>query len=323
MSKYEIKPKLSKDYVLSQLTQEQIFEHYLRIPVREGLLICNPTRIDNSPTANFYTLDNVLWFHDHSGKGFAHGDCFNLVQYLHGGTFMEAMARIMRDLRGEERPEHIKSMPSIFKAESKETLIQVRVRNWREEDKAFWQPYFIRIPDLEKYWVDPVEYAWINEELRYIYDKDDRCYSYYFGESRRKLYFPDRAIMRFRQNSQAVQGFRQLPSTGDLCIITKSLKDVIQLDRLGYSAVALQSENSLYTQALHRELSGRFRQLLVFYDNDETGRDFASKIYEEYEVPPIEIPKHSGYKDISDYVKGEKSLEKGKELIQTLIKDTL
>ncbi|MEK6881668.1 MAG: hypothetical protein AABY22_18760 [Nanoarchaeota archaeon] len=49
-----ILPKITKDYILSKITQEQIFERYLGIPVVTDNLIHSPIRSnDNNPSFGF------------------------------------------------------------------------------------------------------------------------------------------------------------------------------------------------------------------------------------------------------------------------------
>jgi hypothetical protein len=115
-----------------------------------------------------------------------------------------------------------------------------------------------------------------------------------------------------------LQGYEQLPKTGKLLIITKSLKDVMVLYELGYNAVALQSENDNLNKQIFIELSNRFKKIVIFFDNDLPGLDASVKLCEKYNLPRITID--SSYrafydiKDISDFIsvfpKGTKKLMK-------------
>ncbi len=131
---------------------------------------------------------------------------------------------------------------------------------------------------------------------------------------------------KWRTNCSAIdiQGYEQLPKNGDLLIITKSLKDVMVLYELGYNAVALQSENDKLNHKIYKDLSERFKRIVILFDNDEPGKDSAIKLADEYNLEYIFIDSsiYSLYnvKDISDYicVFGK---NKTIELIKSLLKD--
>ena len=73
--------------LLNEITEEDIMEKYLGIPVNESTLtansFCSPLRIDDSPTCNYwYNHVGKLRFKDWSGH--FHGDCFDVVAYKLG-----------------------------------------------------------------------------------------------------------------------------------------------------------------------------------------------------------------------------------------------
>jgi len=53
--KLEIAPKITKEFLFSQLSQETMMEHYLGVPVKKGLFVCpSSIRKDTKPTCAFY-----------------------------------------------------------------------------------------------------------------------------------------------------------------------------------------------------------------------------------------------------------------------------
>ena len=58
--------------------------------------------------------------------------------------------------------------------------------------------------------------------------------------------------------------------------------------------IALQSEMQL--------LQGRFKKIVIFYDNDTPGQSMAAKICSEYNLDNLYIPNDWGAKDVSDAV---------------------
>lgn len=59
--------RVTKEMILSKVSEEQLMEHYLGIPVRKGLFK-SPLRQDNNPTCAFYrNASGDLIFKDFSG----------------------------------------------------------------------------------------------------------------------------------------------------------------------------------------------------------------------------------------------------------------
>ena len=117
---------------------------------------------------------------------------------------------------------------------------------------------------------------------------------------------PTKKIYRFLSNwsSKLIQGSKQLPSSGDYLVVTKSLKDVMTLYELNIPAIAPCSENSFLSQTQFDRLKLKFKKIYLFYDNDLPGIRAMQKIRKEFpEVHPIWIPRKIGAKDISDLVK--------------------
>src|SRR5690348_17222810 len=85
---------LRKDEILSRVTQEQIFEAYLGLPIDVGTTYINPLRADKSPGCRYYYRGSKLYFHDF---GKYHWDCFAVVQYKFNCSFIESLRIIVRD----------------------------------------------------------------------------------------------------------------------------------------------------------------------------------------------------------------------------------
>lgn len=132
---------------------------------------------------------------------------------------------------------------------------------------------------------------------------------------------------KWRTNCTSVdlQGYEQLPAKGDLLIITKSLKDIMVLYKLGYNAVALQSENDNLRKDIYDDLANRFTKLIILFDNDKPGIEAGKKLSEKYNIEYVYLD--SSYynlykvKDISDYI-AEFGVDKAREITQQLINNT-
>jgi len=224
---------------------------------------------------------------------------------------------------GKSSPSTQTSTPVIYKKaieKSSITVIQVRYRKWNDNDIIFWKQFGITLETLALFHVYPIDYFWINGK---IYKAAEYSYSYNYywedGVFRRKIYQPYDENKWFSNGGKIVQGEGILPKEGDLLIITKSLKDVMTLYELGYTSIAPTTEKTLPSIDYINKQKSRFKKLILFLDNDETGKEMSVKHSKEFDIPYILIPNKYECKDISDFVKkyGEKE---GKKLMKKLIK---
>jgi len=147
-----ILPNLTKDYILSKVSQEQIFEHYLPIKVTTEGLIKSPLRNDKNPTASFYYSQNgKLRFRDFGGNFW--GDCFDLVALYENlnannkkdfNILLDKLARIFKIHKYESNGINpvisgntlsIKEASINFKGKKK---IEIKTRDFNEIDARFW-----------------------------------------------------------------------------------------------------------------------------------------------------------------------------------------
>jgi DNA primase len=94
-----------------------------------------------------------------------------------------------------------------------------------------------------------------------------------------------------------------LPKTGgETLVITKSLKDCMLLYELGIPAIAPCSENLFVSQKQFEKLKNKFKNIFLFYDNDQAGISNMNKIRKQFPGLIVTfIPRHLEAKDISDF----------------------
>lgn len=306
---------LLKDEVLKRITEEEIFERYLQLPVDETTQYINPLRIDNSPGCKYYrNTQGRLRFKDFS-KGY-NWDCFSVVQYIYNCSFIDALRIIVKDFK--LNTEIIKYEISREVKVRERYRIEIKTRAWENADLEYWFQFNISTSILSLYSVYPCKSIWVNGEY-YRCRKSDPCYAYYFGNNLYKLYFPKRikGENRFFTNvilsDNFLQGYSQLPPSGDLLIITKSYKDIMSIFSFNLASVAPQSESQIITQEQYDILSNRFHNIIALGDNDSSGRRFLNNLSRSYNIPSFLFP-WTMEKDFSDNVK-----KFGKEKIQELI----
>jgi hypothetical protein len=300
-----ILPNLTKDYILSNITQEQIFEHYLGISVEIDKLIKVPSilRIDKNPTASFYyNINGKLRFRDLSG-GFW-GDCFDLVGYLsqvnanNKRGFAFILEKIAKDFGLHKySKEYLTTIKTInvesFGESNKKTkkVIEIKSRPFNNIDASFWIKGNIKKSGLDEYYVKACEYIWLNNDLIYTFNINDPAYAYYFGTDNNgvkdiRIYFPFRKEYRFISNCSPLQGYKQL-QPDYIGIITKSYKDVISLKSFGIQSVAPSSESILLSKDDWYKIKYTCSHWFSLMDYDITGIKMMYKLRKAYNIQPL------------------------------------
>lgn len=284
---FTLPPDITKKWIRSKISDEAIFERYIGRSVRLREKFCSPLRQDKKPTCNFFISRNgVLWMKDHSGH-FA-GNCFDLVMFMFGVDYNEALAIIAKDfnlvngqaLKEYKIPEKIINKPG-------KTDLKVSIREWKESDDSYWMKYYIKRELLNYFRVVPVQRLWVNNELSYSYSERDPAYAYMFTPDDIKVYFPSRKDARFYCNTSLLQGYDLLPKEGKVLIVTKSYKDIMAMYNFGLFAVAPQSESQGLTVEQYADLSERFDYIFSLYDFDLTGVKTANKMRKNYGIQPL------------------------------------
>ena len=297
---------LSKEDLLEKYTDYEIFRYYLG-DFEIGETYRSPLRTnDKIPSFNvFYSKQHgCLLFKDFAGR---RGDCIRFVQYLLGlRTYYDAIKRIALDL-DNSNPVLKKEYIDKPKLEKLYTDIKIVVDHWKESDFSFWKSFNISKPTLELFNVMPIKGFYINElyietkGLAYAYIEYKDSHITY------KIYRPNAdKSNKWRTNHpyNVHQGYKQLPSLGDLLIITKSLKDVMSLyESMSIPSIGVQSESSYIKDSVIDEYKYRFKRVITLFDNDRQGIELAHSYFKKYDLPFIFIPEEYHCKDFSDLVK--------------------
>lgn len=326
MFNFTIEPKITKEFLLSKNSEETYMSYYLGIPVKKGLFK-SPLRNDHHTTCSF--------FRGHSGnlyfKDFATGQCLTfegVVMAKYNCTYHNALKIIAKDFgyiqdankREVHKPE-IKVQPK-FESE-KETFIQVEIKDFSESELKWWASFGISESTLRKYRIYSVKTVFLNGSVYAQSTQHSPIYGYYFGKKENieqwRIYIPKRKEFRFIGNvsSKTIQGYKQLPDSGKVLVITKSMKDVCLLSTLGIPAVAPNSETQFVTDKMLDEFRRRFKNIVLLYDSDITGVRFMNKIRKQHhDLIVCMIPRKYEAKDITDFYQ-----KYGKDQTISLIKE--
>lgn len=306
--------RCTRELILSKVSEEEIMEFYLGIPVKKGLFI-SPLRRDNNPTCSFFrNKKGVLLFHDFSGA-FC-GDFISVVMEKFQCSFAKALQIIGNDFGIIHKPDLSVNKPKLKYTgnkfeEQKPAIIQVEIRDFQDYELAWWKTYGITEQTLKKFNVFSCKNVFLNGNLFHLENKNQHIYGYYGGIKEGieqwRIYFPRQKRYKFLSNwsSSKIQGAAQLPKNGgDYLVITKSLKDVMVMYEFGISAIAPNSENLFVTDVQYKKLKTKFKNILVLYDNDLAGIQGLKRIRKKYpEIKVAFIPRRYDAKDFSDFYK--------------------
>ena len=325
---FTFEPKITKSYLLSQYSEETYMEYYLGIKVAKGLF-CSPLRRDNTPTCSFYkNKSGELIFKDFNGSFY--GNFISVVMEKYHVSYYKALQIIAEDFNLSKRHTDkvavnpIKPSTTVFK-DTGPADVRVEIKDFTQEELNWWNSYGITLDILKKFNVYSCKNIFLNGELFKTIYKDNFMFGYYGGKKDNlelwRIYFPKQSNYRFLTNwpAKKIQGLKQLKKDGDICVITKSMKDTMCLYSLGISAIAPNSENLFIADTILERLKSKFKYIIVLYDNDLPGIQNMRKIKNKHpELIYFYIPRHYNAKDISDFYK-----KYGKDKTLEFVKDNL
>ncbi len=337
----DIKKLPNKEDILSCITDEQIFIHFLGgIPKKP---ICSPIRKDNIPSFSIFFSDN---YQKLMYKDFATGDrgdvfvfvmkLFNLPRLTDVFCFLAEEFQLnqfeTKSITSTAKRSIYVSKDNVGKVAKDRIEIQVKIRKWSLNDKEFWfDKYGFNKTELEYCGIFPISHYFVNGYCKqtsglayaYLEEKD--------GIQTWKIYQPFGEQKWINNNDFSTwELWRQLPPTGENLVIASSRKDsmtvIFTLRRPEILAsCSLQSENTNPKKVVIDELKKRFKNIYVLYDNDfsnplNPGRTAGKKMCEEFNLKQLEIPELFGVKDPSDF-REEYGQQRTNDLIKNLIKN--
>lgn len=315
---YGFGKELTKENIYDKISSYDIFKYYCENFREVGHKFNSDFRKDDNPSCCIAQIKGDLLYTDFgTGKSYR---CFAFVMKKLGLNYFQALQQVNLDFNlglgclnnskmNSENCNVVMTSKKHF-TEKSNTILQIKRRAWENHDKEFWYDrYLITQEVLEKFKVSPISNFWINGNMIKA-DKFAYNYDFYWKEDfsvfYRKIYQPYSKKMKWLSNGgKTYQGEGILPKNGDTLIITKSLKDVMVLYSLGYTAIAPPSESLFLDEDYLMKQKKRFKNLILFYDNDTTGLKKSANFSIKYSIPFVYIPKkyaEENIKDISDFI---------------------
>jgi len=325
---------ITKEEILSKISEYDIFRYYCHNFKELEVAFCSELRKDNNPSCYITAKYNNLIY-----KDFGNGEsytCFDYVAKKFNSNYFEALTIIGNDF--SIRKSNITLEPRIllsndeFKGKisnipREKSIITILEQPFTIFDYKYWQQYGISLEKLEEFDVFSAKQVYLikgNKRITFSYNKNNPCFAYRFNSETGysyKIYWPLSKDKKHKWlfsggSSSDIEGYSQLPLIGNILILTKSLKDVICYNIIGYNAISLQGEGNKLEQSLVDKLLKRFNKIIINYDNDERGIIETNKLVNQYKFDYFYIPNE---KDISDYTK-KFGIEETKKMIENKLK---
>ena len=285
-------------------------------------VINSPLRQDNNPSLGLFINNktNSLWFKDF-GSG-EKGSLYDLLAKMWNVSKDKVYDRILKDMPAPA-PMRKHGVKVYRKSAGK---VEVRVREWRDYDIAYWDSYGISLPWLKFGEIYPISYIILTKN-GHSYPIPAEKYAYVYVERKDgivsfKIYQPYSKEYKWmsKHDSSVWDLWTKIPEKGDKLIITSSRKDALAIwSNTGIPALSLQGEGYIPKEHVVQQLKDRYNKVYVLYDNDfqseeNHGRMYGKMIAERFNVTQIEIPEKWGSKDPSDLVKNH-----GREVLRGVI----
>lgn len=310
-------PKITVNYILSQIDESQIFFAYFGSFVL-GKTYNSVFREDKNASTGFYISESGKIIYNDIATS-EKLDCFAFVAKKFGITYGKALVKVACDF-GLMACEGVKIFDKDLITKSqlisehikKDTDIKIQPDYWTTSYLEFWDKFSISKEELEENGIYPVKKLYINDVLIPNFTKNVRYAFTLKHEDHlyKKIYSPYAENKKFKWISNTPlylpYGFHDLPYLSETLIITKAQKDRIIFKKYFTDVIGIQNESpaALRDKTLNY-LKKRYKTIYINCDIDDAGQN-ATKYFMEKGCKPLTLPlslREKGIKDCADFVK--------------------
>jgi hypothetical protein len=324
---------LNKENIFRRITSLQIFEKYLNRQINPPITIKSPFRKESHPSSCIFGCnEHSIVFHDKTTN--LKGNAIDFVIQLKNLNFYEALVQINKDFNlnliyNKDKYKDVITVDNFITTQksvlNNRRTLQITTHKDISNKSMFiqsgidyWNEYYITLDRLKRHNVFSAERVYIENVPFLVYTDNNPIFAYlyyYKKEYYYKIYrplHPDKSKRFFNDfhgvTKHLLHGLHLLPKEGTQLIITKSAKDCMVLDMLGFHSIAVQSEG---TSILHHHIdfySSKWKQIYLLYDNDYNkeqnwGQIHANRVIEIYpQLKNITIPNSYQCTDISEVI---------------------
>jgi hypothetical protein len=292
----------SKEELNRYVSDEDIYSFYIG-PINNNKWFKSPFRPNEKSPSFRISYYNDKWVWIDYGLDPRPKDAINFVMDYFSLSYYDSLDKIYKDIYLNK--DHKKL---IIETETIHSFSYCNIRaEFEDFELEYWNQVNINKEDL-LYWNIFSGEIRHNGVVWHSSKRNDPLFIYMWDKSlpRYKGYRPyskDQKLKFYAHNiANHIQGIEYIPSKGDMLIITKSYKDIIIWNKLGYPSIAPHSENMFLTPFDVYDLQSRFKKIYVNYDNDETGVLKSSKFTKEYGLNHFNLPKSCNCKDPFEFI---------------------
>lgn len=293
----------SKEELFHYINEETIYNYYFD-NIYDNMWIKSPFRPNENTPSFRISYHNNKWLWTDFGESVHPNDIIELVKKIENLNYIEALNFIFNNIYNNNS---VRKINKINIQEKEKTKSFCSIRNLNYEELDYWKKLGIEPVDLKKFKVYS-GYILNDGKLWGESKKDNPLFIYMFDIKNEiykgyKPYESNKKLKFFANNiNNHIQGYDLLPETGDILIITKSYKDVMIWNKLGYPAIAPHTESMFINNDILCELKQRFKYIYVNYDNDLTGVTKCTQFTKENDLCYFNLPKSTNAKDPSDFI---------------------
>ena len=309
----ERKTKISIEAILGRISEYDIFRYYM--PHKDwkiNRVTYSPFRHENNPSFMIGNKLGYLMFIDYSDTS-KRGDCFNFVQMLHNISISDTLKMIDKDFglgfsTGVITGEY-KKIISEYKQpeiEKRNSLIQVKVRKFTQNELDYWAQYHQDIQDLRDNNIYSIKELYLNKQ-RFPLEENELRFGYLYEGQYWKIYrpFADKKKKWMPNNVPitAMDGKENIKNC-DVAFINKSKKDYMVMKKLFPCSCAVQNEGlGCFSHENVEYLKANSDRQILSFDADAVGVQNSKQITEMFDFDYTNVPRQyltEGIKDWAD-----------------------
>lgn len=309
VNEYSTDVILSYKDLISKIPEAQIYEHYLQNSITFNKAYLSPIQrqdgsYEKTPSLRLRVINETIKWKDY-GLG-VYGSAVDLVMKMYNIPYFPALNKIYEEIKNDIKPE-------LFQVNTQQHRSVVTHLKYSKGFKDYHLNYYrqghITKELLTTYNVVVGKELIQNGRTWHKDSEQDPMFGYLFSTknnvwSTYRPYAPEKTLKHRTNNIvQVIFGIKQLPDTGPRCLITSSMKDVLQNAVINIPAVASYGETVILPdEIVLGNLKKRFPVIGVLLNNDAAGFNALLKYIEYYNLYPIIIPQDYP-KDPFDIVK--------------------
>jgi hypothetical protein len=290
------KSNLTIENILLKISQYDIFKFYMpNSNWSIGTATYSPFRDERSPSFRISSKDGSSLSYIDFGDTSKKGDCFQFVKDLYNiSTLTEVLIKIDNDFSlglglGKPPTDDYKKIIQSWKQPEivvkDYTFIQVKTRQFTNEELSYWNDYYQDIDDLKANNIFSISELYLNKKrivlnqkeltFGYLYDSHWKIYKP-FSENKRYKWVPNNVPITAMDGKSDIENC-------NIAFINKSKKDYMVMKKLYPHCCAVQNEGvGCFSEENVNFIKQNSKKQILSFDSDVTGVKNSKQITEKF-----------------------------------------